>query len=435
MKTTLFVAALVWAALGHSPAIAESAPQTMTAEATVQIALAGNRDLAAARVRVEEVRARLQQASLWPNPEIDIQGRSDDAFNNHGEYGVSARLNQPFSVSGRIGAGRAVAQVEIDRAVAALADRERLIIRDVRRAFTELLALEQQISLQKFLVGLNEDLLEAVNGALKAAQVSEKDVNAVRITLMQARQRKTLLDTQRRSRVLELNRLMGRSPDLGFTPAGDLAVLLPTNNIPSLTLESALKKRPDYAAVQLDISAARAEERLAKAERFEDWRVGVGYEQEKTVVDGAPPQGVSRFVAVGLTIPLPLFDRKQGRIRETIAAQSRAEQSVEALRLQIKQELADARNRIETLAPLLDAYAAGILKQAEENVKLVENGYRQGQVGIVEVIQTRQQFAELKSGYIDTMREYQLAVIDLDIAAGVFPSASQSGSSQKEKSP
>ena len=52
---------------------------------------------------------------------------------------------------------------------------------------------------------------------------------------------------------------------------------------------------------------------------------------------------------------------------------------------------------------------------------LVEDGYRQGLTSIVEVIQSRQQFAELKSSYIDTLAEYQRAVIDLEIAAGIFP--------------
>ncbi|MBI4530410.1 MAG: hypothetical protein HY709_02710, partial [Candidatus Latescibacteria bacterium] len=39
-----------------------------------------------------------------------------------------------------------------------------------------------------------------------------------------------------------------------------------------------------------------------------------------------------------------------------------------------------------------------------------------------EVIQSRQQFAELTSSYIDTLREYRLALIDLEIAVGIFPS-------------
>ena len=90
---------------------------------------------------------------------------------------------------------------------------------------------------------------------------------------------------------------------------------------------------------------------------------------------------------------------------------------------------------MKTLAPLLESYSPEILKRAEDNVKLVENGYRQGQVNIVEVIQSRQQFAELKSSYIDTLREYQEGLIDLDIAAGIFPSTIKFRQSTEVKKP
>jgi len=70
----------------------------------------------------------------------------------------------------------------------------------------------------------------------------------------------------------------------------------------------------------------------------------------------------------------------------------------------------------------LETYRLGILKTAEDNVKLVEGGYKQGLVGIVDVIQSRQQFATLTSSYINTVRDYEIALNDLQIAAGFYPS-------------
>lgn len=413
-RQILIVAAMV---LTGASAFAQ---QSLTLDAAVQAALANNRELVAERVRVEEAKARLVQAGQWPNPELELEGRFDKAFNNEGEHDFAAGVNQPFSVSGRIGAQKGVARVDIERTFAEVADLERRVVGEVRRSFTESQAAEEQIGLQKFLIGLNEELLKATKTALERGQVSEKDVNAILIALQQAQQRQKVLETQRRSRLLELNRLMGQSPEQEFVTAGALQLQV-LADMTAFTLEKALARRPDFTAAQLDVNAARSEQRLAKAERFEDWRIGVGYQREQSVVDGAPPQNVSQFVGLKLSIPLPLFDRKQGRIRETMALEDRAQKTVEALKLQIGQEIADAQQRVKTLAPLLESYQTGILKRAEDNVKLVENGYRQGLANIVEVIQSRQQFAELKSSYIDTLRDYQEAVIDLEIAAGVVP--------------
>lgn len=396
------------------------AQQSLTLDAAVESALANNRELAAARVRVEEAKARLVQAGQWPNPELELEGRFDSAFNNEGEHGFAAGVNQPFSVSGRIGAQKGVARVDIERTFAEVADLERRVVGEVRRSFTESLAVEEQIGLQKFLIGLNEELLKAMKAALERGQVSEKDVNAILIAQQQAQQRQKVLETQRRSRLLELNRLMGQPPEQEFVTAGALQLQM-LADMNAFTLEKSLARRPDFVAAQLDVNAARSEQRLVKAERFEDWRIGAGYQREQSVVDGAPPQNVSQFVGLKLSIPLPLFDRKQGRIRETGALEDRTQKMVEALKLQIAQELADAQQRVKTLAPLLESYTPEILKRAENNVKLVEDGYKQGLAGITEVIQSRQQFAELKSSYIETLAEYQRAVIDLDIAAGIFP--------------
>lgn len=415
MKTFLIITAAISIA-----AAAARTEQPLTLNAAVQNALAKNRELAAARVRVEEAKARLVQVGLWPNPELELDGRFDNAFSRDGEHSLSVGLNQPFSVSGRLGAQKGVARVDIERTVAEVADLERRVVGEVRRAFTESQAVEEQIGLQNFLIGLNEELLKATKAALERGQVSEKDVNAILIALQQAQQRQKVLETQRRSRLLELSKLMGQPAEQEFVVAGQLQLQMPAD-MSAFTLEKALARRPDFAVAQFDVALARSEQRLAKAERFEDWRIGAAYEREKSVVDGAPPQNVSQFVGLKLSIPLPVFDRKQGRIREIVALEDRTQKTVEALKLQISQELADAQQRVKTLAPLLESYTPEILKRAEDNVKLVENGYRQGLASIVEVIQSRQQFAELKSSYIETLAEYQRALIDLDIASGIVP--------------
>src|SRR4030067_2652692 len=81
----------------------------LTLDAAVNSALTDNRELAAARMRVEEAKARLVQAGLLPNPELEVAGKFDSAFRNEGEHTFGFGLAQPFSVSGRIVAQKGVA--------------------------------------------------------------------------------------------------------------------------------------------------------------------------------------------------------------------------------------------------------------------------------------------------------------------------------------
>lgn len=392
------------------------AQESLTPDAAVKIALNDNRELAAARMRVEEANARLVQAGLLPNPELEVEGKFGIDFKSESKQTFSIGIVQPFSVSGRIVAQKGVARVDIARVLAEVADLERRIVGEVRRAFIELFTVEEQIKLQEFLIGLNEELLRATKAALVRGQVSEKDVNATQIALQQARQRQKVLETQRRSRLLELNKLLGKPAEFDFIAAGTLeAQALP--ELSAFVLEKALDQRPDYVGAQLDADLARSEQRLTKAERFETWRIGVNYERDY----GSQDNRLEQFIGLKLSVPLQFFDKKQGRISETLAKEERAKKTAEALKHQISHELAETMNRVKSLASLLESYSPGILKRAEGNIKLVENGYRRGLTSIVEVIQSRQQFAELKSSYIDMLAEYQRAMLDLEIAAGIFP--------------
>src|SRR3989304_4536126 len=315
--------------------------QSLTIDQAVNIALRENRDLRAARIQVEEARGRLTQAGVFPNPALESDFIFDSIFANEGERAFSAGISQPLPLSGRIGAQKRVARVDIKRTFADLADLERGLVRDVRRVFTELLAINEQIKLQDTLISLNNELVGAIKAGIKEGLASEKDLNAV-----------------------------------------------------------------------------------AKALRFEDITAGVFYENDRGVFDIAQDEIIDADNLIGfkLTIPLPFFDRKQGLIAETRAREGRAKESVEALKLEIGQEVNDALNRVTTLSALLETYQSGILKTAEDNVKLVEGGYKQGLVGIAEVIQSRQQVATPKSSYINTVRDYQLALNDLQIATGTYPS-------------
>jgi len=159
---------------------------SLTLEQAVHNALANNRELAAARVRVEEAQARLVQAGLWPNPELELDGRFDNAFSNEGEYTYAAAINQPFSVSGRIGAQKNVAQVYIERTRAEIRDLECRTAAAVRTEFAEVLAATEQAKLQAVLVGLDEGLLEATRMARARGQASEQALDSILIARQQA---------------------------------------------------------------------------------------------------------------------------------------------------------------------------------------------------------------------------------------------------------
>ena len=149
----------------------------------------------------------------------------------------------------------------------------------------------------------------------------------------------------------------------------------------SLSLDEALSKitrRPDLRLAQLHIDRAKADIALSKAQSWEDWSVGLGVQQDRLSITGAPPQGADRALNLSLSIPLPLKSRSRGRIAAAEAAAVQAQAQTDALRLAIESEIAAAHAEVASLQGVLHNYEANLLPVAERNVGLAEKGYTQG---------------------------------------------------------
>jgi cobalt-zinc-cadmium efflux system outer membrane protein len=66
----------------------------------------------------------------------------------------------------------------------------------------------------------------------------------------------------------------------------------------------------------------------------------------------------------------------------------------------------------------LSIYAKDIIPQLEENLKLVQEAYRLGEVGILTVIEEQKKFFEVNDGYLSVLYNRQTALAKLEAAVG-----------------
>ncbi len=391
----------------------------LTLEEVVGIAIHDNKDLQAARYAVEAARARLLQAGLLPNPRLDLSGKSDSIFNNEGEYTANVGLSQQFPIAGRIARQKDVAQADVALALAEINEAERKLAGDVAASFYRILALDRQIEVRDRLIGIDQKLAEATRNRFRAAEVSELDVNTAQLELQRLTQERALLLSQRATQLAQLNQLLGQSA------AQPLALdnTLPTNEpLPSLVeaQQRALALRPDMRFALLTADRTRADQALARAQRWEDWTAGVGVEQSRLAIQGVPPQNRGRALGLTLSIPLPLLNKNQGRIAETAAADAQAAVRIEALKLSIGNEVATAYAEAERLRTAVQQYQQDILPVSDRNVRLAQQGYDQGLVSIVEVIQAQRQQSELNISYLNVLDQYLQALVKQRLAVGDY---------------
>ena len=149
--------------------------------------------------------------------------------------------------------------------------------------------------------------------------------------------------------------------------------------------------------------------------------MGLGYERERQVFDA--PTGTKRdsFLSLGVTVPLPLWNRQQGRIASAEAELRRSRSSRAALVLRIEEEIRAAEARFRTLRASVDAYAEEILPEATRSQELFERGYRQGLVGIAELLQAQRQYNESRAFYFELLGDLRQAAIELEAATSTSP--------------
>lgn len=416
-RTGWALLAALAAALAASVALAAQEP--LDVRQLVEIARHDNKDLQAARLAIDLARARLLQAGLRANPRLELSAQSDFLFRNEGEYATSVGLSQEFPIAGRIARQKDVARVDIALAELEVAEAERRIASELIGKVYRLALVSQQVSALDGTIAVEETLARTARRRFRAAEVSEMDVNTVRLDMQRLALERSLLQGEEQGLSAGINVLLGRPPAMPLRI--DRAVPLALSIPPLAVLErTALAQRPDLRSAMLGIDRAAAERALARAQKWQDWTVGVEFAQDRQVVTGAPPQGADRAIGVSLSIPLPLHDKGQGLLAEAEANRARSEARVEALRLEIRGELSAAHAEATRLAASLAQYRSDVLPIAQRNVHLAQLGYSMGLTSVFEVVQAQRQLSETRKASLDLQDQYLKSLVRLHTAAGDY---------------
>jgi cobalt-zinc-cadmium efflux system outer membrane protein len=396
--STLFCCAL--AAL----ALPLQAAEPLTLERALALADQSSPRLLAAAAQVEGARAGVRTAQAFPNPTISAGGgrvnaRVPDALSGGlSGLGVEQPIDLPWVREARIRAA------ESGRDAASLArDEVRLQVRaDVRRAFYEVLRREAELDLatgtERLLDGIRRRVavrvevgeaprLELTRAEAEVATAASAVANA-RLRVAQA---KALLRA-----------VVGLPPGQELRVVGEL-VAPPPPPLDALR-DEVLANYPGLAQARAEVS--RAEARLATERAL---RV-----PQPTLLADVIQGPETRDALLGIKVPIPLFDRRQGPIGEATAAVGIAAAETERRRLELIAALENAYSRYQVATEQIAAFEGGLLRQAEEGLRVAESAYRFGERGFIEVLDAQRVLRQVRTDFLAARFEQQSAHVDLE---------------------
>ncbi len=407
------LAALALAAQSSRAGTETPPPLRLTLAEALERAFSSSPVVQARRAEVRRAEARLLGARTYPfNPELELAtGDRQGPIESSTDRGLG--ISQEIQIGGQRRKGIATASAALEAARSSFERELRLLGASVEQAFAEAVRARELLEIAEADAELARQLLRFSVRRLEAGSGTQVELNLARSTAGQAERALRLSESAEATARNRLAELIGLPADgrLGAV-VGDQP--MPDDRMPQLEelVPAAIRNRADLAALRHETASAERAIELSRSLRIPNLRLGAFYEEEERT---------DEVKGIGLSVPIPLFNRNQGGVAEAQAEAERLSAEGAAAELTVRREVADAlvqyRSAREAALYLRDL----VVGTLEENLTLVRKALDAGKIAASDVLVFRREFVEGQRQYVEALFEARSARIALDLATGRTP--------------
>ena len=408
MKTTItiLIASAAICVAGPSTEIEEPSG-ALTLRQALALALARSPELATVSYDIRIAEARVLQAKLRPNPELGLE--AEDIVGS-GEFSNAARSENTLQLSQLIELGRKrgarVREAGFGRDLARFdyETKKREVFVKTAEHFVDVLTGQRRVALNEELVQLANSFIPAVEKRVEAGKASDLEktrfdvaIGSARIDLEQARS--DLLSARQR-----LAAQWGSTKPRFGSAVGNLDATPAVGAFDALARR--LETHPRLARFGTEIAHREAALAREKAAAVPDVTLRAGGRHIAESKDAT--------AVVGLSLPLPFWNRNQGNIqaaREQIG-RAGAEQATAASALTA--ELSTAYQNLSRARAAIGILRDTVLPGAESALKATGEGYEAGRFSYLDVLDARRTISAARIQYLQAISDYHKALHEVE---------------------
>jgi cobalt-zinc-cadmium efflux system outer membrane protein len=408
------VLALMLSAFICLPVSAEPVPRSINE--IVTLALKHSAELSALEKEASAKQSLAVKAGTISNPTLELQGSTGSMTGSPEDRSLSIGINQELTLNNKLSLRREAGQREAESTQRLRDNAARLLKDEIATLALDYLLASKRQELATELLKLNRELVVIAEERFKAGDIPELDLNLVKVELIRAKTR--LLEAEREktpylTKIASLTRLNESDINLSekfITPK------LPQNS--QELVKQAVSSRPDLLALTRECEKAAIEARLAKAEALPNLTAGLFVQWQRATIEVGGMSSINSDTQLGLrlSMPIPVFDRNQNGRAAARARLDAADSRKVALERTITAEVGTAVSRLSASERILAMFEQGIIPQLTENLKLTQEAYRLGEVGILSVIDEQKKFFEVNDSYLAALHGRRIALIKLETA-------------------
>jgi outer membrane protein TolC len=390
--------------------VAQILAQPLDVDSAVRLAMLNNRELRAAFHDLGIARGNLVQAGLLPNPVIEAGVPVEPEI----RYEVGIEFDLTDAVLAPLRARVAASDLESARyrTAAAVVD---LGFR-VRSAFYAAQAAEQELTVARRTLDTLAAGRDAARALLDAGNIPELGLASQEAAFERARVMVAQLELEVARAREQLNTRLGLHGDQSrWSLRGPLPATRESEDIP---------RQLEGKVVEASLELAEARSRLDSVarrtglSRAEGWLPEIALSASTAQVAHAGGPERERRWGAGVTLSVPLFDRKQGRTHALTSEFDGLLDRYHAMAVTVRAAAREAASGLTSAHARARQYERVILPAQRRVTHQTLLQFNAMQVGIFQLLVARREELDAELAYVETLREYWTAKASLDAVLG-----------------
>lgn len=371
------------------------------------------------RVAEAEVRAAegelLGARTLQYNPEVGFDaGRQTPAESGAppGSTGSGAAYELSASQTIEIGGKRArrveAAEARVDAARARLDRARQVAVSRARGAYYLAGVARARVKSTHEGEVVADELRSFASERLQLGAGTQLEYNVAAAGAGRARAERLAAERRYRLARADLAAAIGAPPGADLEPDAETTPPILAPPPADALVQTAMARRGDLAVARAESRAARADVALARALGRPDPTLGASYQREPA----------DNTLLVGVSIPLPFFNRNQGGRAVAEALQNRAGVVEEAAAREVERQARTAHSAYLSASEAAVAFDRDVVDKLAENLDLARESFRAGKISLLDFNLIRRDLVETRLAYLDALAELAEARQALELAAG-----------------
>lgn len=404
--------------LGVRTASAEPGAQVYSLDMIVDLALAKNPLVSSAEGTIEQQKGQQAVAGAYPNPVVTgigghgmlrdsgpAGGGGSVATQSLSEYNVSVgqRVEWPAMRAAR----QQVADLGFATANVGLLETRLNLSSQVKAAFYDLLLAQQGAGLAKQNLDTVEGVARIVKARVTSGEAPQFESIKAEVEVLKARQQLARADNVVRISRVVVDTLTGGSLGATYAVQGEFRMIPRGLSIEGL-MARMMEQHPSI-------------QRLLRSVEQSEWKIE--FERQARVptvtVSGSYWRELGREAFQGgLSVPMPLWYRRQGEIAASLGVKRREEAELLRTRNELGRAVYQHFQDVRTTAELIEVFDKGLLKQAQEALRLAQFSFQQGASSLLEVLDAQRVQRQILLDYAEARHALSVSLARLEQAVG-----------------